>query len=138
MAARDEPTHREVFLESLERCVASREFFASFYERFLATSEEVRAKFRNTDFERQNAMLLGSLRLAAGAADGQSAALRELRERAESHDRHHLDIQPRLYDLWLDSILDTARRSDGHWSETIERAWRIVLGHVINHLARHY
>jgi hypothetical protein len=44
-------------------------------------------------------MLRRSLKLSAGATEGESAALAELKERAETHDRNHLDIKPELYDL---------------------------------------
>ncbi|MEQ8767865.1 MAG: hypothetical protein RL885_28435 [Planctomycetota bacterium] len=129
---------REIFRESLERCAEAEDFLPSFYRRFLSSSEEVRWKFRHTDFTVQNDMLLRSLRMAAGAAEGDREALQEMRERAESHNRHHLDIQPDLYKLWLYSVIITARRFDPKWDPEIEMAWYSVLGHIIDHMIRHY
>ncbi len=129
---------KNLFLQSLERCSEDEDFIASFYDNFLGASEEVREKFAETDFTRQNRMLLKSLRLCAGATAGDLAALRELRERAETHDRQHLNIRPELYDLWLDAIIKTAREYDELWSPDIEEAWNTILGHVIHHMIKYY
>lgn len=134
----EEPTHRTHFVASLERCTRDESFIPAFYQRFLATSEEIREKFRDTDFEHQNQMLLQSLRLAAGATVGDSASLRELRNRAETHDRHHLNIAPRLYDDWLNAVIETARKFDVEWSDAVEESWRAILGHVIDYMRRRY
>ncbi len=75
----DEATPKQLFLLSLDRCADDEQFIPAFYERFLATSDEIRHKFRHTDFEHQNQMLLRSLKLSAGATSGDPASLRELR-----------------------------------------------------------
>ena len=134
----DEPTPKELFLQSVVRCVASDAFFLEFYERFLATSDDVRKKFRFTDFEKQTEMLRRSLELTAGATAGAPEALREINERARTHDRHHLNIEPGLYDVWLATIIETARDFDDQWDEAVEAAWRRILGHVIQHMIRKY
>ena len=97
-----------VFQQSLARCLEDDQFLASFYERFLGASEEIRLKFADTDFPAQHRMLERSLRLSAAAAEGDRAALQEINERAVSHDHEHLDIRPELYELWLDAIIVTA------------------------------
>lgn len=127
-----------MFHRSLARCASDERFIPSFYERFLASSDEVRSKFVDTDFERQNAMLLKSLRLSVGATEGDPAALREMKERARSHDRRHLDIKPELYQYWLRSLIATASDFDAKWDYDVERAWNEILGHVIKHMTRHY
>ncbi len=108
------------------------------YDRFLSTSDEIREKFQDTDFTKQNQMLLRSLRLAAGATSGETEALREIRACAETHDRHHLNIEPRLYDAWLTSVIGAAREFDAEWNESVEDAWRTILGHVIKHMIKYY
>lgn len=128
---------RRTFLESLARC--GREAFVDrFYERFLASSPEVRAKFAGTDFGRQRLMLLRSLELIAAAADGDEAGLDELRARAETHSRGRLDIRPALYEPWLESAIAAAAETDPRWSTDVETAWRSVLGAAVRYMSQRY
>jgi hemoglobin-like flavoprotein len=131
-------TVNELFLDSLERCTRSKKFIPAFYNRFLSASDDISDKFRHTDFGRQNRMLLRSLKLAAYAADGQSEGLREIRERAVSHGRHHLNIEPRLYNFWRSALIETSRQFDGQWDDDIEEAWLTILEHVISQMIKHY
>lgn len=82
------------FLASLERCANHPDFIPTLYRYFLSSSDEICLKFHRTDFAHQNKMLLRSLRLVADAAAGHPEGLRELRERAETHGRRHLYIEP--------------------------------------------
>lgn len=129
---------KDLFLQSLNRCAESENFIPSFYDRFIGSSDEIREKFKKTSFEKQNAMLLRSLRLSAGATSGDPEALNELNERAETHDRHHLNIEPRHYETWRSAIIETASEFDPEWNSATENAWHTILGHVINHMIRHY
>ena len=104
----------------------------------MASSDEIQQKFRFTDFEIQNRMLLRSLRLTAMATEGDKKGLRELTERAKTHNRDHLNIKPELYDHWKIAVTETAKEFDDKWSESVEKAWDKILGYVINHMARKY
>jgi hemoglobin-like flavoprotein len=134
----NELTPKELFLQSVGRCLASEAFIPAFYDRFLSASDEIKNKFRFTDFDKQNAMLRRSLELAAGATSGDPESLREISARAETHDRYHLNVEPRLYDIWLETIIETARDYDANWSEVVEASWRSILGHVVQHMVRKY
>ena len=136
--ASKELTPREQFIMSLDRCSSDDQFVSAFYDRFIASSDEVQHKFRFTSLEKQNRMLLRSLKLSAGATEGEPEALAELRERAETHDHNNLDIKPELYDLWLESLVVTAQEFDSEWSDTIEAAWRTILGFAINRMVVNY
>lgn len=131
-------TPKDQFLQSLARCMENEKFIPAFYDRFLSTSEEIREKFRFTDFEQQNKMLLRSLRLAAGATAGESEALKELRERAKTHDQYHLNIEPPLYDIWLKAVIETVQEFDEKWDETVEDTWHTILGYVISYMVKRY
>ena len=133
-----EETPKDRFLHSLDRCTADENFIPTFYGRFLSSSDEIRAKFVLTNFKKQNEMLLRSLTLAAGATAGERASLREIRERAETHDRHHLNIEPRLYEIWLDSVIGVASEFDPEWNETVEEASQTILGYVVKHMIKFY
>jgi len=129
---------KEHFLRSLERCKKNSAFIETFYERFLASSDEIADKFRYTDFDRQHDMLVHSLELAANAVEGDKEALQNLNDQAIRHSRDQLDIRPELYPIWLDTITGTAADYDPFWDETIHDAWQTVLKHVIHHMASKY
>jgi len=134
----EEPSPRYLFARSVRRCLAADEFVPEFYRRFLGISEEIREKFSATDFDRQNRLLRRSLELCASATANDPASLREIHERATTHDRHHLNIRPGLYHIWLEVLLGTARDFDELWDPAVEAAWRRILGYVIRHMTREY
>lgn len=134
----DSLTEVEVFTASLERCLSDRSFISSFYERFLASSEDVRHKFWLTNFPDQERRLARSLRTLGRAVVGDLEALRHLSERAESHDRHHLDIGPHLYEVWRTCLMETAAEFDSEWSPVVERSWFVVLVHAIHYMTHRY
>ena len=129
---------KEIFLQSLARCQERPDFIRRFYALFVASSKEVAAKFRFTDFDRQERMLLKSLRLSAAATEGDPDGLAELTKRAETHDREHLDIKPAMYDLWLQSVIAAASEYDPRWDQEVAAAWNTILGFVVLHMTRRY
>lgn len=131
-------TPKELFVASLERCSASDEFIPTFYRRFMASSADIRVRFRFTSFERQNILLLKSLQLAATAIEGDPQALADLKARSQTHDRHHLNIKPAEYDLWLEALVTTAAEFDEDWGPSTEEGWRTVLGFVIRRMTASY
>ena len=131
-------TDRSLFHDSLERCICSDRFIPAFYERFTSSSDEVKLRFVRTNFEKQNEMLKRSLSLIEAATEGKPEGLRELNERAETHDRYHLKIKPELYELWRSAVLETAREFDSQWDDEIENAWQHILDFAIAYMVRRY
>ena len=131
-------TDKSLFHHSLERCTASENFIPAFYDRFVASSDDVKLRFVNTDFEKQNAMLVKSLLLIEAATEGKTEGLRELNERAETHDRYHLKIKPELYELWRAAVLQTASEFDPAWNDEIEKAWQHIIDFAIAYMVRRY
>jgi len=130
----------DVFRTSLNVCLAHSEFLESFYESFVGSSEEVREKFKNTDMKRQVRMLEDSLYILAVAVQGGqgSPARGALPGIARRHSRHDLDIRPELYDLWLEALIDSARRYDPDFTAETEAAWRDTLAAGIEYMRSHY
>ena len=133
-------THVDSFLASLKRCLANPDFLKNFYDIFMNSSEEVREKFRNTDFAHQTRVLEESLFVLAVVAQGHpnSPAWAELPRLAARHSRADLDIRPGLYDLWLDCLLQAARNHDPDFSPEVEKAWRDTLTVGIAYLRAHH
>jgi CBS domain-containing protein/hemoglobin-like flavoprotein len=129
---------RELFVGSLERCLEKEGFAASFYARFVGTSADIRAKFAGSDVVQQQAAIVSALRYAADVALGEPAALGHLTEEAALHDRHHRDIRPEMYALWLETLIATVRETDPRCDLVTEHAWRIMMGNVISYMTRRY
>lgn len=95
-------------------------------------------KFTDTDFERQKHALQLSLRMMALSSVGGDAADLYLEYIARRHDRHHLDIEPALYNLWLEALIDAVRECDPEFDAAVERSWRAVMRHGIDYMTSHY
>ena len=130
----------EAFRASLKRCLTAPDFLLDFYGLFMASSDEIREKFKNTDFTRQTRILADSLWAMSVAAQGKadSPAWGDLPRLAERHSRRDLDIPPELYDQWLDCLVVAARRHDPEFSDDLETAWRETLLVGIEYLRSRY
>jgi hemoglobin-like flavoprotein len=131
---------RDTFLVSLGRCRATAGFLDAFYQRFVASSDEVRAKFAKTDMMRQVQMLEDTLFVVANAVQGEegSPARSDLPRIAERHSRRDLDIGPELFDLFLECLIVTVRTHDPKFSPEVEAAWREVMGFSIDYMRKRY
>ena len=125
--------------DSLERCVADPSFLDTFYDLFLASSPDVKEKFKNTDFENQKRMLRSSLYVmmtAAGTTRG--IAHSELERIARKHSRNDRDIKPELYSLWLECLLKAVARHDPEHTPELETAWREAVKDGIEFIQSRY
>lgn len=131
---------KQRFQASLKRCLSSDGFLDRFYELFLASSDEVRAKFENTDFDRQKRMIKDSFRIIEVLSESPpgSPAWAHMGEIAKAHDRQHKDIRPGLYDLWMDCLVKTVSEHDPEASPEVELAWRTVLAPGIEYMRSSY
>jgi len=129
----------ETLEESLQRCSAQPRFLDLFYERFLASSPKVREKFANTDFVRQKRALRASLHMILLAAgDEERGPGKYLSELAELHSARQLGIGAELYDLWLDSLLETVEECDPEFSPEVRAAWEDVMMVGIHYMCTRY
>lgn len=115
----------QIARDSLTRCGKKSGFLDRFYELFMGSSEEIRQKFSQTDFERQKKVLSDSLFLmlaAAGTTKGFAHV--QLEKLAKRHCRQQLDIKPEWYDAWLDTLLQTVSEFDAEYSDEVNAAWR--------------
>ncbi len=116
-----------VFSKSLERCLAKEDFFDSFYQRFINSSDDAKAMFANTDMQNQKKMLQNSLYMMIAAPSGLEKASTHIEHIAKSHSRAGYGVKPELYDLWLDCLLETAKEYDKEYEPVVESAWKQTL-----------
>ena len=135
-----DPRSRAAFLASFNRCRAAAGFLEDFYRRFIASSEEIRAKFAGTNMKRQVQMLEDSLYVVAVAIQGEEGSLArgDLPRIAARHSRKDLDIRPGLYDLWLECLIEAVRTHDPQFSGEVEAAWRETLAVGIDYMRARY
>ena len=113
------------------------EFLDTFYDTFMSKSDEIAAKFVNTNMRRQKEMLHQSLQHMLDFSI-QRKASEELRRVAERHSMSQVDIEPSLYDIWLDSLVETAQTLDPGFTEEVELAWRVILAPGIAYMKFKY
>lgn len=101
-------------------------FFKQFYDNFFNQSDEIRAKFEGVDMEKQVGVLQKSIYhlLSFYVSKEESDYLHSI---AVSHNRKNYDIKPDLYNVWLDSLVQTVRMLDPECNREVELAWRIAL-----------
>lgn len=127
------------FNDSLARCLRNDQFFQRFYEVFLDSSPEVRAKFQNTDFRKQRRMLQTSFYMLVEYIALDWPECRAYLERiAATHSKQGRNIPPHLYDFWLESLLRTVQENDPQYSSEVEAAWRFMMGAGIAFLKARY
>jgi hemoglobin-like flavoprotein len=131
---------RDTFLKSFGRCRSTAGFLDAFYRRFLASSDEVHAKFAGTDIKRQVRAMEDALFVVANAVQGEagSPARLELPRIAARHGRADLDIRAGLYDVFLECLIETVREHDTEWSAEVEAAWRETMGFGIEYMRARY
>lgn len=123
-------------MQSYGRCCASPSFFDDFYKTFLNSSPAIREKFVKTDMAAQKHLLrAGILNLVLFARGMPDTKLRAL---GESHSRTGFNILPELYDIWLDSLLQTVRQHDPELEPADLVAWKETLGKGIDVIKSHY
>ncbi len=131
----------KVFNDSLTRVLRTQDtgesFFVKFYDRFLASSPEVRDKFEHTNMEHQYRVLKLSLfhLLHCFSSSEVSDYTAEI---ARRHSRHDRDIPPHLYDLWLGCLLDTVKETDPQYTPDIGLAWKMVMSFGITYMKDAY
>jgi truncated hemoglobin YjbI len=126
------------FNDSHDRCMRDPAFTERFYEILVASSEEVREKFRDTDFKKQRRMIRASFLLAMLMADSKPEGRVHFERMAALHGRRDRDIPPHLYTHWLDSLVEAVRRTDPDFSPRVERVWREMMAPGIQFMKDRY
>jgi hemoglobin-like flavoprotein len=126
---------------SFDRCSAVPDFLAGFYRHFFAACPEAQPLFARTDFQRQVKLLrdaIGLLLIAPFLATDGAQAPTLLSKVAERHSRRHLNIEPRFYPPFVDSLIATIAASDPEYSPAVEAAWRAAIAKGVSYMQSHY
>ena len=109
---------------SYDRCLENDGFYDTFYEKFLAKSEEIPPMFANTDFRKQKQMIRMSVRMLVRLGEGKDSTKLAISKLGESHSRRQHNVRPELYDLWLDALCESIAQHDPEYTPKLEQQWR--------------
>ncbi|MCH8497493.1 MAG: globin [Marinobacter sp.] len=118
-------TTTDLVFQSYGRCCARDGFFEDFYRFFMASADEIRARFQDTDMAAQRHLLRNGIMQLILHARGMPD--RKLRALGESHSRGKYNIPPQWYGLWLDALIITVKAHDPEYDAALGEAWREVL-----------
>ena len=121
----------EIVNQSYKRCLESPSFMSDFYEVFMAKDGHIREKFSHTDMSHQMRALRDGIQYMIMFAAGSHIAEAKVEDLALHHDRDHRNIAPALYEIWVQSLLETLQKHDPLYSEELALHWRNVLAHGI-------
>ena len=125
MAVTVDPALVESARASFERCCRSKDFLPSFYSNFFARCPVIKPMFERTDFTRQHRLLQHALGLLLAFPQQSDTEL--LRRVADRHSQNDLDVDPKHYECFVDSLIETVRSIDHQFSAEVESAWRTVV-----------
>ena len=109
---------------SYDRCLEDDRFYDTFYDKFLAKSEEIPPLFATTDFRRQKQMIRMSVRMMVRLGAGEAGTKLAISKLGESHSRRQHNIPAHLYDLWLDALCESIAQHDPDYTPELEQQWR--------------
>ena len=131
----------EVFSQSFSRIMGAGaynpEFVGRFYTLFLNSSPDIAKRFHATDMSRQKTMLHDSFTTLVDF-NAHRRLTPQIQRLGAVHGPSGSDIPPGLYDLWLDSLMQTVREFDPDFNGETELAWRLTLAPGIAYLQHAY
>ena len=124
-----DPRIVQIVDDSYGRCLLNPRFLFQFYEIFMDRHELIRPLFAETDFDQQTKALRHGLGMMIRYMDDPTdiVVIDGLKRIRRSHGQHYLNIHPRLYDYWFDSLLQAISKCDPMYNERIKKAWGIAL-----------
>ncbi|MCG8610334.1 MAG: ATP-binding protein [Pseudomonadales bacterium] len=118
--------YHEVFNDSYERVMEQEaEFFETFYQQFLESSETIKLVFEHTDMARQKEILRDSFLYLFSFRESErpSGFIRDLAQKHASIP----NINETMYNNWLDSLIAAVEIHDRKFSQEVVIAWQSVL-----------
>lgn len=120
--------------QSYGRCCLNPTFVDRFYEIFLASHPAIAPMFGNTDFAEQQALLRTGVSLVLMQATGHSVTKDVLSRIAESHGVKRMNIDPNLYQYWIDSFVAAVKECDPQYTAALGGEWRKVLRNGVDYI----
>ena len=115
----------QIAQQSYSRCIRSRDFLPRLYEHLLASDPAIPPMFASTEFPKQYRLLQHALGLLLSYGNKPDDLL--LERLAAKHSAKSINVPPRMYALFVDSLLEAIREFDERCDGGIETAWQDAL-----------
>ncbi len=113
-------------------------FFDDFYKTFFESSAKIPEFFKDTDLSRQKKVVKDGILVMIMFAEGSPIGLEKLAEIAEIHSKKNRNIDPKLYPLWIETLIETLRKNDPEFSDELEQSWRKIIAKGIDFFVEKY
>lgn len=120
--------------QSFQRCLTRKEFLKRFYDIFMASHPDVPKLFAKTDFDTQIRLLRHGLSASIAFAGGMRVGAHVLERIGDTHGRGKMNIDPKLYPYWMDSLVRTVEETDPRYTPALGARWREALGIAISYI----
>ncbi len=124
--------------QSYGRMLAHGGLFERFYDILIQRSPKVARMFAHTDLSQQYELLEQSITMSLLFPQGNVIANQAVARIRASHRHDRLNIEPAMYELWLDSLMQAFAEHDPFFSDELEADWRRLLSVTINHIKSGY
>ena len=114
-------------LDSFRRLRRTGTFAPRFYDKLLNSDSRIRDMFARTDFEKQHRLFEHGVHVLLEYAGGSAIGGMAMSRLGERHSQRDLDVDPALYDIWVDCLIATARELDPRWTSILERRFKADL-----------
>lgn len=135
-----DPIVMDVVHSSYDRCMQNSDFLLRFYKIFMERHKIIPTLFAKTHMARQAQALAHGLNMMIHwLRDPEDEMAKSVIEDIRiSHGQHHLNIQPQLYDFWIDSLIQAVSECDPEYSQKIEAAWHLAMRPGIEYIKSGY
>ena len=128
----------ELAKASYGRCKVANGFFESFYEEFFRVCPPAEPRFAKTDFESQHRLLRHAIGLLLNYPTQKKSDPPILDRLAQRHSRADLNVEPRLYEGFLEALVNTVARFDPAFTAEIGDAWRTAVTPGMDYMKSKY
>jgi len=119
---------------SYGRCIIKPSFLDDFYDSLLKSSPLIKKKFETVDMKAQKDLLRHGLSYLIMYSNASESAVNKLNKLGKTHNRSNLDIQPWMYEKWMDALLKTIKKHDRNISNELISKWKDILTKGIDHM----
>ncbi len=124
---------------SYSRCfIGDKNLIDGFYEVFLNSHPDIAEMFKNTNFKQQKLLLRQGINCMIMFTEGAFAGSFCLDEIKISHNRKHLNIHPRYYPHWKNSLITSLKKYDPQFDNELLTLWNQVIDKGVDYISGGY